>query len=270
MLFMLLTHICTILKANATRMIPLDEPWTNRTLQIHEISNEFLPATNHPILWVDETGNMIYTFAGDASEPNTTYQSAQQYFKLSSDLPNGLTWSTANPANDKLFANLRKPSRSASTVCNGVGYALGGYGSAGADNYFAQDDNSSARIAVPGLLTYNFSTRVWANESIRAPFAAGTNPFGGDLNDHYPSGGYAVCLPDVGDAWVVMFFGGRAYSGDGREKKPMPFSHMLFYDVARKQFRWQDTTGAESYGLPRARRDGCATIAKGKNGTYEV
>lgn len=129
------------------------------------------------------------------------------------------------------------------------------------------------RIPLPGLVTYDFATRAWANESISAAYSTGGGAPGGGLRDHYPSGGEALCLSDVGGAGVVMFVGDRGYSANGQTPVPLPFEDVLFYDIASKSFHWQKTTPADSGaagGVPRDRRDGCTAIAKGKHGTYEV
>lgn len=236
---------------------------------MHEIQNGILPKVNRPVLWADPTRDALYMYGGDAITADPTYAKTQQYFKLTTS-DSDPSWTVAEPADSFRFSQLYTPARTAYVECGGVGYSLGGYATANTDSRF---DEATNEIPLPGLVTYDFATRAWANESISAAYSTGGGAPGGGLRDHYPSGGEALCLSDVGEAGVVMFVGGRGYSANGQTPVPLPFDDVLFYDIAGKQFHWQKTTpadGGAAGGVPRDRRDGCAAMAKGKNGTYEV
>ncbi|KXJ87298.1 hypothetical protein Micbo1qcDRAFT_216327 [Microdochium bolleyi] len=254
--------------SNSTLAIPLDTAWTNQTLRMREIQHGILPTVNRPILWADPSRDALYLYGGDPVAPDPAYAKTQQYYKLITT-DSTLSWSIAEPADAFKFSQLYQPARTGFTVCNGVGYSLGGYATSNTDARFAEPKD---QIPLPGLVTYNFATRVWTNESIFDAFSTGGSVVGGGLRDHYPTGGEALCLPDVGKAGVVMFMGGRGYSANGQTPVPMPLTDVLFYDIAGKKFHWQMTAAADGPegGVPRDRRDGCAAMAKGKNGTYEV
>ncbi|KAH7014218.1 uncharacterized protein B0I36DRAFT_355466 [Microdochium trichocladiopsis] len=252
---------------NATVAIPLNEAWTNQTLTMREIDRTLLPNVNLPVLWADPAGNALYTYGGDSIGTNSTYTRAQQYFKFT---PAGGgrdgSWSEATPADAFKFSQLYKPARSAFTSCNGVGYSLGGYAYGGTDDRFSGADSG---LPLAGMATYDFATRLWDNVSLADAFSGGNSA--GGMPGYYPTNGAAVCLPDLGGAGALMFFGGRGLSANGRDSVPLQLNDMLIYDIAGKRWLWQGTRGADgAAGVPRHRRDACAAVGRGRNGTYEV
>jgi len=242
---------------------------------MQEIDRTLLPNVNLPVLWADETSNTIYSYGGDSIGTNSSYAKSKQLFKFSPSSSSTDaaaagsvgTWSTAQPADAFTFSQLYTPSRSASTACNGVGYSLGGYGTGNTDDRFAGGDNN---LPLPGLVTYNFATRAWSNGSIADAFSGPSTP--GGIRGYFPTNGAAVCLPDLGEAGVLMFLGGAGISANGRASVPVPLDDVLLYDVARRKWIWQGTQGGDGGdGIPPDRRDACAALVKGKkSGTYEL
>lgn len=241
---------------------------------MQESDRSLLPSVNVPVLWADETSNTIYSYGGDLVGTNSSYAKSKQFFKFSPSTSSSSssvaagsvgTWSTAQPADAFTFSQLYTPSRSSFVACNGVGYSLGGYGTGNTDDRFA-DSN----LPLPGMVSYNFATRVWSNTSIADAFSGPSTP--GGIRGYFPTNGAAVCLPDLGEAGVLMFLTGGGLSANGRASVPVPLDDVLLYDIARRKWTWQGTQGGEGGdGIPVDRRDACATVVKGKkSGTYEL
>ncbi|KXJ87519.1 hypothetical protein Micbo1qcDRAFT_236385 [Microdochium bolleyi] len=245
---------------NVTLSIPLDSSWTNSSLVMTEISRTLLPSNNAPVLWSDEENKAVYFYGGDSIGRNASYTGSKQLFKLRGETAGGATqaaWSTSEPANAANFSELYNPARSSYATCNGMGFSLGGYVNGGTDDRFS----GSQGFPLPGLVTYEFATRTWANQSLVEAFDA-------HLHGYYPAGGSAVCLPTLGKRGMVMFLGGRAIARSGKAEIPVQFDKMTFYDIASGTWRTQSTTTGD--GLPDHRRDACAAATRGRNGSYEV
>lgn len=225
-----------------------------------------LPSLFKPILWADPEAMTLYSYGGDATGENKDYTARRQLWKLTPDplagldSPNGnIKWQKSYPANEADFSKLYNPGRSLHVVCNGVAFSLGGFVNGNTDDRFA-----GSGAPLPGMVTYNFSTRTWHNETITKVFT-GLGPV-----PYFPGGGNAICLPDLGTAGTVMFMGGYGASAAAESSVSMPLSNLTFFDIAERKWRWQTARGSLSSGVPRGRREACAAISKGRNGTYEV
>lgn len=141
---------------------------------------------------------------------NMSATGARDLYQFSPSGNGSGAWATAETAESgALFAKILRGAGSAATVCNGVGFALGGRASGSTDDRLPRDGNSPT----PGLVTYDFGTGRVRNDSI----AAVTDRMQGGI----PTGGAAVCLPDLGASGVVMFLGGRALAPDGLGEVPV-------------------------------------------------
>jgi len=142
----------------------------------------------------------------------------------------------------------------ASTSCAGLGLFIGSYVNSATQYNWAGTSPSS------GLITYNSTSRTWANES--------SDPF-----ETYYSYGELVCLPSYGTHGLLTFLGGAsgdfvspAYSTNVMGANLLDFVNMTFYDPVSKSWYWQTATG----DIPPARIMFCAVVAQSSTGTTEI
>lgn len=180
-----------------------------------------------------------------------------------------------------VFLSLRRIACGAATTCGNLGFSLGGFGNRWTD---VNNFGGAGYLGVPvtGMLTYDMSLSIWANESTlpstESP-GSGSEPEHGGLNDVgtfiY---GSIVCLagfgsrPDAqeeGSGALVLALGGavtRTQDGFDQDYPTIPrLDGVSFWDIATKTWHYQNTTG----DIPSPRSRICAVAAHG-NSTYEV
>lgn len=225
--------------------------WTNATLNMADIAKNSAPVLVREAMWTDEARQLIYMWGGEgATEPRVDDIDT---WELTLDGTGGGSWKFENLESQSQIAGLQRASAGAAATCYNTGFNLGGHtiGQNGTDTL------------VPGLLTYNMTSQVWANESA-APFA----PHGTSI------GAEAVCLPTFGSRGLVLFLGGLTSVGDNwldpllplAQSPGMAFDNLTVYDPFTRQWSWQTTTGTR----PTPRHEFCAVGVQGPQNTYEM
>ncbi|KAI7759045.1 hypothetical protein LZL87_010040 [Fusarium oxysporum] len=235
-----------------TLSIPLDESWTNDTVVFMESEKGPAPYLKQPALWIDEERSVIYSWGGQGSYKNTSAAGDHHLYAFEADDGKG-SWSTHDPEDDTLFSSLYRTVRGAYTTCHGVGYYLGGYGESRTDERFT--DGSYVERPLDGLLTYNFTTEKWTNESTKAL-------------DYATWSGRATCIPSIGASGLLVFMGGAKVKMPAfrNASEPVSFTNITIFDPSSKAWYYQRTSGVS----PDPRIDFCSMGVQGQNNTYEI
>lgn len=205
-------------------------------------------------LWSDG-GDTLYIWGGHASyaNPEGTTPDAPASWKLTTDGQGGGKWSKELPNNPTLFnAGLIRSEDGAVVSTPSAAFWIGGLATPGTHDI-------AVRQPIPGMVSFNFTTKSWKNETAPA-FAP---PYGTVYK------GSAQYIPKFGPNGLVMVLGGTNWALDPAETQPsawMDFQNLTFFDPVTKDWHWQGTTG----DAPTSREDFCVVGAEGKDGTYEI
>ncbi|KAF2457316.1 hypothetical protein BDY21DRAFT_286425, partial [Lineolata rhizophorae] len=243
---------------NATISIYLGDSWTPDSITPNVMGKaEGVPILKDLVLWGEEDDSAFYMWGGQVSPlpgqppiPNTNL------WKFTVDGNGGGSWDVSNPSNAGLFQTFHRPSMGLGTSGSNAGYLLGGYLTPRSEPQLA--DESDFVQPIPGIISYNMTTRVWSNDS-----AAGYSLYGaGNL-------GQAVFLPSYGTDGLLAFMGGYntgletvRFDGTGL----VSFDNITFYDPVSKTWYAQKATGDS----PSPRAGFCAVAVAGQNGTHEI
>ncbi|KAG7409053.1 Kelch repeat-containing protein [Fusarium oxysporum f. sp. rapae] len=235
-----------------TLSIPLEESWTNDTVVFMESEKGPAPYLKQPALWIDEERSVIYSWGGQGSYKNTSAAGDHHLYAFEADDVKG-SWSTHDPEDDTLFSSLYRTVRGAYTTCHGAGYYLGGYGESRTDERFT--DGSYVERPLDGLLTYNFTTEKWTNDSTKAL-------------DYATWSGRATCIPSIGASGLLVFMGGAKVKMPAfrNASEPVSFTNITSFDPSSKAWYYQRTSGVS----PDPRIDFCSMGVQGQNNTYEI
>jgi hypothetical protein len=211
-----------------------------------DITKTGAPVLIREAMWTDEARQLIYMW-GDAGGTQST-----DIWELTVDGAGGGSWKFEDFESPSQMAGLQRASGGAAVTCYNTGFYLGGY-----------TTQKGTDILVPGLLTYNMTSQVWANESA-APFTTHGTSIGAE----------AVCLPAFGPRGLVLFLGGLTSVGDNwldavspiSQSPGIAFDNLTMYDPFARQWYWQTTTGSR----PTPRHEFCAVGVQGPQNTYEM
>jgi len=184
---------------------------------------------------------------GQSDFGNGTLSTTIKFWKLSTDGSGGGNWEAQDPVDPNQWSTLQPTSSSAYTSCSGGGFTFSG----------VYQNN----IYVPGLLSYNFTTKVFSNISAAPYTPRGTS-----------EGGALICLPQYGSNGLVMFLGGHTSYGANFWTPPdltsgvIGLGNITFYDAIAQKWYWQATTGS----IPISRYGFCASGIQGPGNTYEM
>lgn len=169
-------------------------------------------------------------------------------WRFRADGVGGGTWGTETSSNMDLFIDLNQTEMGSWVSTENTGFYLGGIGNR------RTSSDPARQGAVPGIVSYNFTTRAWANDS-----SAGLSP-DGSLH-----GASATFVPNFGPNGLVVLIGGSSrYRQDGQGSQPM--DTITFFDPVTKEVFEQKTSG----GTPEERYSHCAVGAQSTNGTFEM
>ncbi|KAH8892223.1 hypothetical protein GQ53DRAFT_823023 [Thozetella sp. PMI_491] len=239
---------------NSTLSIPLKTKWTNTTVAMNEIKKSDAPDLIRETLWIDHNRQAIYMWA-DRQKTDGTLSNDTRIWKLVVDGTGGGFWKfeDSDSVAQTQTAGFHRATAGAAATCFNTGFQVGGQ----------MTGENEKKILVPGLLTYNMTSQLWANDSATAFTSHGTS-----------LGAEAVCLPCFGPHGLVLFIGGvtsvsddayNAYSALGTSAG-VPFDNITLYDPFAKQWYWQTTTG----NRPTPRHEFCAEGVEGPQGTFEI
>ncbi|TLD17207.1 uncharacterized protein PgNI_02255 [Pyricularia grisea] len=258
--------------SNKTAIIPLDKKWNTTDPGIHVIdSGEYGLRVTETALWSSEDGQTLFSWGGSVGSAAQLTQDSELR-ELRNRWSNDSTVPRSGGGEGEKIARTRGGSW---TTCNGIGFLLGGVtpltsaelSPPGTFNVFTQYEAQFG--PVPGLVTFNMSTRRWDNVSVDG-FGPGGPIVGGT---HY--GGAAVCLPTFGTngSGLVVFLGGKQATD---LRAPASLSDMLFeaiyfYDIGTKKFHSQFATLHTKDALPASRTEFCAVATRpSSNSSYEI
>ncbi|CAG9989378.1 unnamed protein product [Clonostachys byssicola] len=243
---------------NKTLSIPLNRSWSNSTITYNEIDhNNAIPAADSSALWADETTGTLYRWAGgDSRGTAATADWNRPLWKFTADGKGGGSWEESKPANKDVFDTLKRASNGATASCAGMGFYIGG-SSYSLTDYYPEFSTGVPNNPIPGMLTYNMTSKEWRNETYVPP----ASPYGA-LNY-----GKALCVEGFGPNPLVMVLGGSSTSlTSTRSYTQNPMNNISFYDPVNRQWHSQELSGTN----PVPRDVPCLAGAKGKNGTYEI
>lgn len=211
-------------------------------------------AMKDTIFWADESTNKLYRWAGQKVNDERMASSGSVLYIFTPDGEGDGSWTSQPPANPPVFEDIYGVAGAAFGACGGQGIAVGGHAFEATDQRL---ENLSSPILIPGVVSFNFSTHQWANES-----AAPVNSPTGTLD--LASG---VCLPDVGPDPLFITLGGvKTADNSTTEDDYSSFSNITFFNVESRTWHWQEATG----DVPSGRRRFCAAGVQGQDGTYEM
>lgn len=217
-----------------------------------------LPLT-HGALWKKDDSTM-YRWAGQLQNEDgalmTQEKSQKHLWEFDADGNGGGKWSIVDPAEPDQFDRLHQGIDGASVACGGTGLYLGGYA-----NQLSDVDFAKYNVGLPGLLTYDFDTRVWSNNSATAMYP----------DQSAFRQGTAICATGISENPLVIIVGG------GYSKVPTPkddfelndITNITIFDPVHKEWYWQKTTSVQEPG-PSSRDSFCAVGAQSKDDTFEM
>ncbi|KAL3964455.1 hypothetical protein ACCO45_001459 [Purpureocillium lilacinum] len=152
-----------------TISIPLDTSWslsstTNLTIPGHDP-----PPRNMFGLWADAKAGVLYRYGGEKSYNANVSLENQALWKFAPNNGGGGLWSVERPQNPEVFDGRPLGTRGASAFCDGgFGVYIGGFGNVATDRRFANVTWPDSE-PVPGMMTYNATTKVWSKEEVVDP-----------------------------------------------------------------------------------------------------
>lgn len=234
-------------------------------MSLTAISKPEGPVFDYSTLWYDQTTNKsIYAFGGEQSKLDN-HQLDLSVWRLDLDGQGSGTWSQNATAQSAPFSHgITRPSGGGGTFSKNAAYYVGGYENSRTS---PQSQGLGANVPLPGVVSYNFTTRSWSNSSQ-------------GINNLSPTGSFefgAIQPVPFGPNGLLAMFGGEtsnssAYApGDERT-----MSMITLLDPVTNQWYQQNTSGSAA---PLGRSKFCYvgigddTALQGSDpptGTYEI
>lgn len=239
------------LVATNTLWLPLNKSWhtSSAPWKYFEEYDGEATSVNDAALWSDDT-DKLYHWGGGYDEPID-----ERYVGLWVFTPGNNsrgTWELEESPDQSSY-DIASAQSGGSTSCGRKGYFIGGYGGPWTDTKFA---GSAKRTAVPGILTYDMTSRRWSNSS--------TEPIS------QPNGtiiaGKAVCTADSFQTPLIFSIGGRISDPNSTSTKFKSMRNITFWDTSQERWLWQMSDG---FGHPQSEYS-CIVGAASKNRTYEM
>jgi hypothetical protein len=195
-----------------TLSIDLSKSWTNTSVILKEMDRGNAPLFNQRAFWVDESTSTIHTFGGENSWITGDKPSKPTPWYFHADGEGGGLWGEDEEDSHAVFSSLVQPAAGLHTFDNGLGWYFGGH-------LVEKTWPSRSWYSVPGLITYNFSSNEWSNQS-----SSGY----GDLVPHY---GVAEYVPSWGPAGLLVMFGGQdSTDPEMNHNNPRSFQNITIYE----------------------------------------
>ena len=213
------------------------------------------------MLWANQEKNVIYRWGGDGSYGTTTVGDDNLHlWVFTPDDNGGGKWGIQSPGNPSVFSEVFSAGSAGGAVCGGVGFSLGGFGSAASDHKLG-DNPFGSNLPLPGILQFDFSTSKWSNES--------TTPLtnvGSVIRDNL------ACLDDVkgiSGKGMLVAVGGAATSAQAATDNAIQLidmSNITVYDSKNNKWFSQKATG----DVPEGRTWAAMTGAVAKDGSFNI
>ena len=261
--------ICTnipLIPVNCTLVLSLAQGWNDPTgVAFTAISKPEGPIFDYSTLWYDETTNKsIYAFGGEQSKLEN-HQLDLSVWRLALHGKGGGTWQQNTTSQNAPFSHgITRPSGGAGTFSQDSAFYVGGYENSRTS---PQTQSIGADVPIPGLVSYNFTTRAWSNSS------QGTNNIS-------PTGSFefgAIQPVPFGPNGLLAMFGGETSNSSSYaagEERSMDMITLV--DPVTNQWYQQNTSGSAA---PLGRSKFCYvgigdnSVLTGSNpaiGTYEI
>lgn len=238
----------TYKSVNTTLALSLKKDWTSKDAEYDTIGADDFPTAIGHALWTNKDTKEVVFWGGLDFGSDRTGSRDPKVWTLAADGEGGGEWTSKDPP-----ASVKRTAFGAYAECGGKGFFAGGYGDAATDS-----DEFQQRIAVPGLLTYDFKDGSFKNVSTEGLTSSGAFQKGSAVCVEVPNrkpklfvmGGAQITPTDVADNNVDL----------------QSFDNAYFYDLEKEKWFKQETQGSR----PAARQGTCAVGAAGPNGTYEM
>ncbi|KAI5865079.1 hypothetical protein GGS23DRAFT_407615 [Durotheca rogersii] len=236
---------------NATFSLTLKESWANETVEFQSIPKT-APLLSDQVYWSNPSIRTFYTWGGKVVEPDQS-PPTNELWRFNADISGGGAWSQATQLDYRYFSKLRRPIGAAVTQSADVGYALGGQVTSETDGAVQKEYPG---YALTGLVSYNFRTGMWSNQS---SFEFGG--YGTSLNSR------AEYVP-FGPNGLLLFLGGAETPVNATEESivQLSWNKLTLHDPVTGKWYTQATKGTRPPTVERA----CTVGVRGPNNTYEI
>jgi hypothetical protein len=148
---------------------------------------------------------------------------------------------------------LIRPAEGAYANSKDTGFFVGGWAGGWTDPSLPY----SSTFSIPGIVSFNMTTKLWSNDSTLA-----FTGFGTDVR------GAAEFIHSFGPNGILLLLGGGANAAGFQNNGAglLDFNNLTFYDPVTKEWYWQATTG----DVPPPRQAFCTVGLPGPNHTYEM
>ncbi|KAF3930320.1 hypothetical protein ABW19_dt0202719 [Dactylella cylindrospora] len=187
--------------------------------------------------WVDEMQSKIIFYGGSFDLDPKNRRDTVENFTLWSYHPKTSLWSEEATSGE----TVNRASMGASAYYKGVGYYRGGQ----VDNLTMPGwpDEETAKLVLPGMLTYDFEKLSFSNKT------EGFDVFGQTISQQYRDG-----------SLVPITFGGRDllvnFAGGAKTGTALPLSRVYIYDIEADKWFEQQVSGES----PENTRSACAVV----------
>ncbi|KAK7223103.1 hypothetical protein V2G26_011106 [Clonostachys chloroleuca] len=231
---------------NITASLDLSKSWYPKNVTFNETPKpDGIPTLWRHAIFTDSASNSFYIYGGRESYPNGPPR--DKYWKFIADNKGSGSWSTETTSG--AFTGLVRSEAGAFASTNNAGFWVGGYASGWTDSQATGNLASD----IPGVVSFNFSTKAWKNHT-EAPYSPSGRMYGGT----------ATYISNLGSNGLVMTLGGVA-SSKPKVAGHLDLGNVHFFDPETMKWYKQATTGE----IPSGRMDHCAVGVKG-NGTFEI
>ncbi|KAI0097743.1 hypothetical protein GGR51DRAFT_552895 [Nemania sp. FL0031] len=233
-----------------TWSIDLTEKWTNETVQFRSIPKT-APLLNKQTHWTDPSTDSFYTWGGFTSNGSSP---SQELWRFMADGSGGGSWTQVTQRDFSAFVKLKGTFGTAFTQTLDVGFALGGAATTASDSSI---DKKIPGYATPGLVSYNFQTGEWNNQTTAGVYGG----YGTSLNAR------AEYTP-FGPNGMILFLGGAETPVDATNESIVEtnWNYISMVDPVTNKWYRQMTSGTK----PPTIESHCSVGVPGPNGTYEI
>jgi len=239
----------------------MTKSWTNSSVIIHTIPrNSSVPVLNTQTLWPGPDGSSFYPWAGQQSTLAAKVKAPTgPLWKFKADGING-SWEQTPESSDP--EGIHRTNGGAGFAVGDMAYYLGGTGFGRTDDVFTDPETQTP---VPGVISFNFTSNTWRNDSSIGLNAAGTS---------WSPQTIPITALGSDNRKILVVIGGTDPGLIPHDETPpywdttifLDFSNVTMYDPYLGIWLAQQATGK----IPPPRTEYCAVVVKGDDETYEM
>ncbi|KAL8753681.1 MAG: hypothetical protein Q9199_004874 [Rusavskia elegans] len=190
---------------NVTLAIDMRKSWSNDTVTFNSIGKNGAPSLNTEVLWPSTDNQTFFASGGLIS-----------YWDLGAEVPDvscwqftadgngGGSWAIFKPVDQSIFYDLTRPGYASGATVDNTGFIFGGHAS-----YRSSPQTSQLRenVPIPGIVSFNITSTLWQNDTLRRPDIQDLNAPQGMLAsvDSFGTDGLLVQAGLTSDANGVMY-----------------------------------------------------------------